>query len=383
MIERPKFQEMINKQFEVHSVCALLGPRQCGKTTLSKQFSATYPEPIHRFDLENPEDLLSLSNPMRLLEDLKGLIIIDEIQRLPNLFPPLRVLIDKKQAKYLILGSASRDLIQQSSETLTGRIGYIELTPFQLEEVFENKRLMLRGGFPSSYLAGSDKASFLWRKSYTQTFLERDIPNLGFSVPPLTLLRFWMMLTHVHGNLLNMNELATSLGVSGHTIRQYIDILAGTFMIRVLHPWFESINKRQVKTPKIYFRDSGILLSLLSIHTEEDLLRHPRLGAIWEGYAIEQIINSLNIRSEEAFFWRTGHGAELDLFVPFEGKRIGFEFKYADTPATTKSMHSAIVDLKLDHLFVIYPGKRKVPLTDKITGIGLEDWIVNKPSIFP
>jgi len=374
-MERPKFLAKIKTQFEIYSVCALLGPRQCGKTTLSNQFLQSYHEPIHQFDLENPEDLLSLSNPMRQLEDLKGLVIIDEIQRLPDLFPPLRVLVDKKKAKYLILGSASRDLIHQSSETLAGRIGYIELTPFQLAEGCMSRILMVRGGFPPSYLASSDDTSFLWRKAYIQTFLERDLPNLGFSIPPLMLLRFWMMLSHVHGQLLNMSELGTSLGVSGYSIRQYIEILAGTFMIRVLQPWFENINKRQIKTPKIYFRDSGILLSLFSIHTEEELLRHPKMGAIWEGFAIEQVINTLDLRPEEVFFWRTGHGAELDLFVPFQGNRIGFEFKFADAPRTTKSMHQAIEDLKLDHLYVIYPGKREIQLSDKITAMGLEDWI--------
>lgn len=375
-MERSHFLRLVTEQFEVHSACALLGPRQCGKTTLAKQWSQTYFQgAVHHFDLENPEDFLAMQEPMRVLERLSGLIVIDEIQRLPNLFPVLRVLIDRKQAKYLILGSASQDLIRQSSETLAGRVGYIELTPFQLAENCEISKLFLRGGFPLSYLATSERSSFLWRDSYIQTFLERDIPALGFKIPAFTMRRFWMMLTHVHGQLLNMNQLGTSLGVSIHTIRHYLEILNGTFMTRLLLPWFENIHKRQTKTPKVYFRDSGILLSLLRISQEEELLRHPYLGAIWEGFALEQIIQKLRLRSEEAFFWRTHHGAELDLLVLKEGKRFGYEFKFADAPKRTKSMHIALSDLKLDHLYVIYPGKREIPLQDCITAIGLEDWI--------
>lgn len=387
---RHRYLQSITEQLRIHPVCALLGPRQCGKTTLAHEFSKLYAEhevtsagqdlptnahhrtkQVHHFDLENPEDRLTLSQPLRVLERLRGLIVIDEIQRLPELFPILRVLVDRLQAKYLILGSASRDLIRQSSETLAGRIGYIELTPFQLSEGCDVTTLLIRGGFPRSYLALSEQDSYLWRRSYIQTFLERDIPNLGFSVAPLVLRRFWMMLTHVHGQLLNMSALATSLGVSGHTIRRYLDILAGTFMIRVMPPWFENIHKRQTKTPKLFFRDTGILLSLLAIHSEEELLRHPLLGAIWEGFALEQIIQILNIQPEEAFFWRTDNKAELDLFTLLNGKRYGFEFKFSDAPNVTKSMHAALQDLKLEHLYVIYPGTREVFFTDEITGVGL------------
>lgn len=396
MLIRNRYLQSITEQLRIHPVCALLGPRQCGKTTLAHEFSKLYAEQaetaaaqdlptnahmgyndhhqtqqVHHFDLENPEDRLTLSQPLRVLERLRGLIIIDEIQRLPELFPILRVLVDRLQAKYLILGSASRDLIRQSSETLAGRIGYIELTPFQLSEGCDVTTLLIRGGFPRSYLALSEHDSYLWRRSYIQTFLERDIPNLGFSVAPLVLRRFWMMLTHVHGQLLNMSALATSLGVSGHTIRRYLDILAGTFMIRIMPPWFENIHKRQTKTPKLFFRDTGILLSLLAIHSEEELLRHPLLGAIWEGFALEQIIQILNIQPEEAFFWRTDNKAELDLFLLLNGKRYGFEFKFSDAPNVTKSMHAALKDLKLEHLYVIYPGTREVFFTDEITGVGL------------
>jgi hypothetical protein len=382
MQNRPKFSSAIHQQLTVHPVCALLGPRQCGKTTLALEFGKNYSQQVHHFDLENPEDLAFLSQPMRVLEQLRGLIIIDEVQRLPDLFPLLRVLVDRNQqhpetaaTRYLILGSASRDLLRQSSETLAGRIGYIELTPFQLTEIGDATQLLARGGFPRSYLAQNDTDSYVWREAYIQTYLERDIPNLGLSIPPLMLRRFWMMLTHVHGQLLNMSNLGTSLEVSGHTVRRYLDILAGTFMVRLLPPWFENISKRQIKTPKLYFRDSGLLLTLLSIRSMTELYRHPALGAIWEGFALEQVIQSLGLRAEEVFFWRTHTGAELDLFIPRDNQRIGFEFKFTDQPRTTKSMHQAISDLQLEHLYIIYPGQREIALTDKITAVGLELWI--------
>lgn len=339
---------------------------------MSEQFTAQRSDlAFHRFDLENPQDALALQEPLRTLEHLQGLVVIDEIQRIPDLFPVLRVLADRKQAQYLILGSASRDLIRQSSESLAGRVGYIEVTPLQLTEVSDSRQLLLRGGFPRSYLAETTAASGIWREAFIQTFLERDISSLGFNVPPMVMRRFWMMLTHVHGQMLNLNQLAVSLGVSSHTIRHYLDILAGTFMVRILLPWFENIGKRQIKTPKLFFRDSGLLLTLLGINNESMLIHHPASGSIWEGFALEQTLQTLNIRSEEAFFWRTHHGAELDLFTIKQGRRLGFEFKYSDTPKLTKSMHTALEDLKLEHLFVIYPGDRQIPLHEKVTGIGL------------
>lgn len=375
MIERRTYLHLLQEQIKIHPVVALLGPRQCGKTTLAKIFSASYEGKIHHFDLENPQDLLALSNPLIVLERLTGLVVIDEIQRLPQIFPILRILSDRKQALYLILGSASKDLIKQSSETLAGRIGYIELTPFLMTEGCKLNQLLVRGGFPRSYLALEDRGSYLWREAYIQTFLERDIPNLGFNISSILLRRFWMMLTQVHGSILNMSNLSVSLGVSAHSIRYYLDILSGTFMIRVMPPWFENIHKRQVKAPKLFFRDSGVLLTLLGIRNEKELLIHPNLGAIWEGFALEQVIQSLNLRTEESFFWRTQDGAELDLFVFVNGKRLGFEFKFSDGPKTTKSMHSALSNLKLDHLFVIYPGQREAPLKETITLIGLEAWV--------
>ena len=370
MLNRSHFINRLKEQLRIHSVAALLGPRQCGKTTLASQLAEDYPASIHHFDLENPSDLFALTEqPMRVLERLNGLVIIDEVQRIPALFPILRVLVDRKQAHYLILGSASRDLIQQSSETLAGRIGYIELTPFQLREDCISSDLLVRGGFPRSYFADSEHDSYLWREAYIQTFLERDIPNLGFQVPPLMLRRCWMMLAHVHGQLLNMNTLATSLSVSGHSIRHYLDILAGTFMVRIMLPWYSNIHKRQVKTPKLYFRDSGLLLALLGLRSEEAMLRHPSLGAIWEGFALEQVLRLA--KPDEAYFWATHQGAELDLLMLKGRQRVGVEFKRADAPKVTPSMRIAMHDLKLDALYVVYPGAHRFSLADGVEAVPL------------
>lgn len=372
-MERARYLHQIQEQFEIHRSCGLLGPRQCGKTTLALKYAQNYPGKVHHFDLENPDDLASLSNPLRTLETLTGLVIIDEIQRLPELFPVLRVLIDRKQAHYLILGSASRELLRQSSETLAGRIGYIELTPFHLKEGCIPNQLLTRGGYPISYTAKTDKSSLLWRDSYIQTFLEKDVPALGFSIPSTTLRRFWQMLVHVHGQQLNLHEIGTSLGVSGHTARNYLDILEGTFMVRVLQPWYENLSKRQTKTPKLYFRDSGILLALMKMGSYEDLLRHPSLGAIWEGFALEQVIQTFEIPRHEAYFWRTSNGAEVDLFFLHNGKRLGFEFKFSDAPKKSKSMKIALEDLNLDHLYIVYPGARSYPLKNNLSVLSIAD----------
>ncbi|MDB6082085.1 MAG: hypothetical protein JWO53_1357, partial [Chlamydiia bacterium] len=323
----------------------------------------------------NPLDLARLDNPMLALSGLSDqLIIIDEIQRRPNLFPVLRVLADDKEKnqKFLILGSASRDLICQSSETLAGRIGYIELPPLSIAEVENSIPLWVRGGFPRAYLTTNDEESYLWRQSYITTFLERDIPSLGFQIPPQQIRRFWLMLAHYHGQIFNASEIGKSLGISDQTVRRYLDILAGTFMVRILSPWFENLGKRQVKSKKIYFRDSGILHALLGIQNEEQLNIYPKLGAFWEGFAIEEIIRTFNAKPEECYFWATQAGAELDLLILKDGKRIGFECKYTDQPKTTRSMQIALQDLNLDHLYVIFPGKEAFPLTDKITAQGLD-----------
>ncbi len=375
-MDRHKYLEIIEMQFEAHPACAILGPRQVGKTTLAKMFiEHEKGENFHFFDLENPLDLARLENPMLTLSKLTNkLIIIDEIKRAPELFPVIRVLIDDKKKKqtFLILGSASRELIRQSSETLAGRIGYMELMPFSLDEVGHDiDTLWLRGGFPLSYLANHDDSSFLWRQSYISTFLERDIPNLGFQIPPQQMRRFWLMLAHYHGQLFNASELGKSLGISDHMVRKYLDILAGTFMIRILLPWHENLEKRQIKSPKIYFRDSGILHALLGIRNQTELDTYPKMGSFWEGFALEEIIRQTGARAEECYFWGTQSKAELDLFILKNGKRIGYEFKYSDAPKITPSMRIACEDLKLDHLYVIYPGTELFSLSEKITARGL------------
>lgn len=374
-VDRSFYLNAIDHQFEVHAACALLGPRQVGKTTLAKKYIESYPkERVSFFDLENPLDLARLENPMLTLSKLSHhLIVIDEIQRRPELFTILRVLIDeKKERKFLILGSASRELIHQSSETLAGRIGYIELMPFSLEEVNDLEKLWVRGGFPVSYLASNEASSFTWRQSYVTTFLERDISNLGFQIPPQQMRRFWLMLTHYHGQQFKTSEIGKSLGVSDHLVRKYLDILAGTFMVRILPPWFENLQKRQVKMPKIYFRDSGIFHYLLGLHTISDMDIHPKLGSFWEGFALEEVIRRLKASSEECYFWGVHGGAKLDLLIVKDGKRLGFEIKYTDHPKITPSMKSALNDLQLTHLYVIFPGEVQFPLSEHMTAWGLK-----------
>src|SRR3989338_990761 len=339
-MERRKYLKTIEMHFRIHRACAILGPRQVVKTTLAKMFlDHVSPKSFHFFDLENPLDQARMENPMLALSKLTDrLIVIDEIQRAPELFPVIRVLIDdkQKQQQFLILGSASRDLIRQSSETLAGRIGYLELMPFSLDEVDHNSVLLwLRGGFPLSYLASSDEDSFLWRQSYISTFLERDIPNLGFQIPPQQMRRFWLMLVHYHGQIFNGSELGKSLGISSHMVRKYLDLLSGTFMVRILLPWFENLEKRQVKLPKIYFRDSGILHALIGIRNASEMDIHPKMGSFWEGFALEEVIRQTQASTEECYFWGTHSKAELDLLIIKDGKRVGFEFKYTDRPKLT------------------------------------------------
>jgi uncharacterized protein len=372
MIPRPRALERITHAFSTHPIAALLGPRQCGKTTLARLIAER--EPCTYFDLENPIDIRRLSAPMRTLEELTGLAIIDEIQRRPDLFELLRVLVDrpKNSVRFLILGSASPYLVKGVSESLAGRVGFIDLAGFDLGEVGAERynQLWLRGGFPPSFLAPDDSASMAWRDDFIRTFLERDIPQLGISIPAETLRRFWIMIAHYHGQVWNGAQLARSLGTSENTARRYLDILAGAYMIRVLPPWFENLRKRQVKAPKIYLRDSGLLHALLQLATVVDLQSHPKLGASWEGFALEQVIAALGNR--DAYFWATHGGAELDLLVRVAGKRYGFEFKYADAPGTSRSMHVAIQDLRLEHLWVVYPGHQEYSLDDKISVISID-----------
>jgi len=374
-MQRTIYLNQITQHLRVQPICAILGARQVGKTTLARQFAANYAQKVEFFDLENPTHLASLQTPLLTLSKYPDcLVVIDEIQRRPDLFPILRVLVDDPVKKYtfLILGSASRDLIRQSSETLAGRIGYIELPPFTLLDVSDSDKLMLRGGFPRSYLATLDTDSFLWREGYIMAFLERDLPSFGFNVSAQLMHRFWMMLCFYHGQIFNAQEIAKSLMLSDKTVTSYLDILAGTFMIRILQPWFENIKKRQVKTPKIYFRDSGIFNTLSSIHSLQELAKTPKIGPLWEGFALEEVINCLQIKGTDCYFWSTHNEAELDLLVFKNGKRFGFEFKYSDSPKVTKSMNIALSDLKLDHLYVIFPGTLSFAMDEKITACGLD-----------
>lgn len=380
-MKRVRYIQQIESRFSIHPLVALLGPRQCGKTTLAQMYadrvhSLDSTLSITRFDLEDPTDLTALENPKLMLQELSGLVIIDEIQRLPELFPLLRVLVDRpdNRAQFLILGSASRDLIRQSSETLAGRVGYIELTPFNLSEVSSEKmqRLWIQGGFPPAFLADDPKSSQQWRKDYIMTFLERDIPALGIQIAPQSLRRFWMMLTHYHGQTINFSELGRSFGAADNTIRRYLELLQGTFMVRTLAPWHENISKRQVKAPKLYFRDSGILHTLLGIERQEQLYSHPKLGGSWEGFALEEVIRAHQATTEECYFWATHSGAEVDLLIIKDGKKTGYEFKYSDRPKATKSMHMAIESLQLDRLTVVSPTTRSFPLTETINVVPLD-----------
>lgn len=385
-MDRPNFLHRIEQQFAIHPIVALLGPRQCGKTTLARMLAEKAGKPVTRFDLEDPTDVALLESPKLALQELRGLVIIDEIQRSPELFPILRVLVDRPDnpIRFLILGSASRDLIRQSSETLAGRIGHIELTPFSLDEtgVENRQRLWLRGGFPPSFLARNDSASLQWRKDYVATFLERDLPALGISIPPQSLRRFWMMLAHYHGQLVNFSELGRSFGAADTTIRRYLDILEATFMIRLLQPWHENVSKRQVKAPKLYLRDSGLFHTLMGIPDHAALTRHPKLGASWEGFALEEIIRRHQSASGETWFWATHGGGEIDLFLFTDNGRTGYEIKYTDQPRATRSMHTAMETLQLEELKIIYPGERSFPLTEKIRAVGLSSLVAASEADF-
>lgn len=380
---RGSYLNKIQLAFQVQPVTVLLGPRQSGKTTLAHQYVEAHwqqveKNSVHFFDLEDPNDFQLLQSPKSILAPLKGLVIIDEVQFLPDLFKLLRVLVDRpdNQTQFLILGSASFELSRQSSETLAGRVRFIEITPFSYEEFPEKtpevlKNLWQRGGFPKSYLAKNDLISEGWREDYIRTFLERDIPSFGIKVAPQQIRRFWQMLTHYHAQTFNAAELARSMSISQPTCNHYIDILSATFMMRQLSPWFENIKKRQVKSRKVYFRDSGIYHSLLGIGSEQDLVKHPKLGASWEGFALEEIIRQHKAREEDCFYWATQSGAELDLLICQQGKKVGFEFKFNDAPQITKSMRIAMEDLKLDSLTIIYPGDKVIELEKNIYLCGL------------
>lgn len=354
-------------------IVLLLGPRQCGKTTLARAFAAerraTY------FDLEAPQDFDRLAEPMTALAPLNGWIVIDEAQLRPELFRVLRVLADRRPlpARFLLLGSASPDLLHGASESLAGRVALLPMAGFDLAEVgLERLRtLFWRGGFPRSFLAGSDAASRRWRADFIQTFLERDLVRLGVKVPSTTLRRFWNMVAHTHGNLWNASEIGRSLGQAHTTVRHHLDILCGALVLRQLPPWHENLKKRQVKSPKIYVRDSGLLHELLGISDFAALEGHPKLGASWEGFALEEVLRITGDR--EAYFWHTQGGAEIDLVTFVNGRRLGFEFKYADSPRMTKSLAIAHADLNLARVFVVHPGERSYPLDEWADAVGIGD----------
>ncbi len=370
LLERPQAIAAINAAFRVHQAVALTGPRQCGKTTLARMFAEDEPA-VTFYDLEKAVDRRKLEAPEQTLSQLAGLVIIDEVQRQPQLFEVMRVLLDQTAytTRFLLLGSASFGLIKDVSETLAGRVGLVDLSGFNLSETGTERwqKLWLQGGFPRSYLAADDADSALWRQNFTRTFLERDIPQFGISIPTESLWRFWTMIAHYHGQVWNAAEFARSMGNSEATARRYLDILCGAYMVRALTPWHENLKKRQVKSPKVYLRDSGLLHTLLNLDSFDALSGHPKLGASFEGFVIEQLLAALNTTNPS--FWATHGGAELDLLVTIAGKRYGFECKYNDAPGTYRSMHTAINDLRLQHLWVIYPGAEAYDLTDKISAL--------------
>jgi predicted AAA+ superfamily ATPase len=373
MIDRKQEVEAIQGLLQRHPAVGVIGARQVGKTTLARLLIQKTKGPSSYFDLENPEDLARIADPMLALKDLKGLVVIDEIQRQPNLFPVVRVLVDrpKPATHFLVLGSASPDLLRQSAETLAGRIVYHELDGFSLEEIGIQNHMQrwLRGGFPRSYLARTQAESDEWRQGFIRTFLERDLPQLGITIRSTTLRRFWTMLANYHGQIWNASEFGRSFSVADTTVRNYLDLMTSALVIRQLSPWHENISKRQVKAPKIYIADSGMLHTLLGLRTLKDLEGHPKVGASWEGFVLEQVIHRLTARVEECFFWATHGGAELDLLVVRGQRRMGFEIKRTTSPQITSSMRYALSDLHLRSLDVIHAGEKTFPMDKKIRAV--------------
>ncbi len=373
MKPRQQTLEVIRGLLLRYPVVGLIGARQVGKSTLAHQLAESYDGMTTFFDLEDDSDLARLSDPLLALRPLKGLVVLDEIQRRPNIFPTLRVLADRADTpcRFLILGSASPDLLRQSSESLAGRIVYHTLGGFTMDEVGveSHDALWLRGGFPRAFLAANDAVSLEWRRGFIRTFLERDLGLFGFRVAASTMRRFWTMLAHYHGQTWNASEFARSFGVADTTVRRYLDILTSALVLRQLPPWHANVSKRQVKAPKVYVADSGLLHGLLNLPSQEDVAGHPKLGASWEGFVIEQIVAHLRAEPEECFFWATHTGAELDLLVVRGNARRAFEIKRTSAPCVTPSMRSALTDLKLDSIDVIYAGDQTFPLNDRVRAV--------------
>ncbi|MDZ4772471.1 MAG: ATP-binding protein [Planctomycetota bacterium] len=365
----------IRERLRLNPIVGLLGARQVGKTTLALQVARASRLKTHVFDLEDPDDLARLARPMDALRDLEGLVVIDEVHRRPDLFQVLRVLADRRpvRTRFLVLGSASIDLLKQSSESLAGRIAYFDLAGFGLDEVGVEqwRKLWLRGGFPRSFLARSEASSTDWRRDYSRTFLERDVRSFGIEIEPAALQRFWRMLAHYHGQVWNASEFGRAFGVADNTVRRYLDTLCGLLVVRRLSPWFENVGKRQVKAPKVYIADSGLLHLLLNVTTGDDLAAHPKVGASWEGFAMDAVVRRLGVRWEQCYFWRAHTGAELDLFVPHGKRRIGFEFKHTSAPELSRSMLSALEVLRLNEMIVVHRGEHAFSLHEKIRAVPL------------
>jgi predicted AAA+ superfamily ATPase len=371
LVLRRDLATRVQAGLRTNPVVTLLGPRQCGKTTLARQF--TREGAAHYFDLEDPVAEAQLAEPMTVLAPLRGLVVIDEVQRLPTLLPVLRVLADRprRPARFLLLGSASPDLMHASSESLAGRVAFVDMGGFTLGEVGERqlRRLWVRGGFPRSFLARTEAASVSWREAFVRTFLERDVRALGITVSARSLRRLWVMLAHYHGQVWNASEIGRSLGEAHTTVRRHADMLTGALVVRQLQPWFANVGKREVKSPKLYVRDTGLLHTLLGIPGFDALESNPRLGASWEGFVVEQVLAVTGDR--HAYYWGTQSGAELDLLLSVGGKRYGVEVKYADAPRLTRSMQIAMSDLRLSQLFVVYPGAERYALAKGIEALSL------------
>ena len=371
LIPRPAHLGRIRLLLGESPVVALLGARQVGKSTLARQVVAAHSGPCTWFDLEDPAHRARLSDPGLELRPLRGLVVLDEIHRLPELFPLLRVLADRPDcpARFLVLGTASPHLLRQSSETLAGRVLFHRLTGFGLDEIPDVERLWVRGGLPRSVLAGSDAAGRRWRDGFVETFLARDIPSLGSTVPSTTLRRFWTMLAHWHGQVWNGAEFGRAFGVAHTTVRRYLDLLTSLFVVRQLPPWIENVGKRQVRSPKVYIADSGLVHALLGLATREDVVSHPKSGASWEGFVIEQIIHLLAASAADCFHWSVHAGAELDLLVVSGNRRYGFEVKRAEAPRATRSMYTALEVLALDRLDVVHAGAETYALAPRIRAL--------------